>query len=55
MLKMQKSSNPEDLEYGKHNFNRYGTTISISIFLTELLILMRCTKCLMGLTMNSMN
>ena len=54
-VKIAKSSNPEDLEYGKHNFNRYGTTISISIFLTKLLILMRCTKCLMGLTMKSIN
>ena len=36
MLKLTKKTKPEDLVYGKHNFNRYGTVISfVSNFLTE--------------------
>ena len=36
MLKLTKKTKPEDLVYGKHNLNRYGTVISfVSNFLTE--------------------
>ena len=35
-VEIDKRIKPEDLVYGKHNFNRYGTIISfISNFLTE--------------------
>ena len=35
-VEIDKIITPEDLVYGKHNFNRYGTIISfISNFLTE--------------------
>ena len=38
-VETDKSMNPEDLVYGKHDFNRYGTIISfISELLTEVAI-----------------
>ena len=38
-VETDKSMNPEDLVYGKHNFNRYGTITSlISELLTEVAI-----------------
>ena len=32
-VEIEKSMNPEDLVYGKHNFNRYGTIISFTSYL----------------------
>ena len=37
-VEIDKRKKPEDLVYGKHNFNRYGTVLSFaSNFLTEVI------------------
>ena len=55
-VEIDKSMNPEDLVYGKHNFNGYGTTISFtSYLLTEAADTDEIIKCLMSLTMKRMN
>ena len=52
-VEIDKRMKPEDLACIKYNFNRYWTAENV---LTEdLLILIRCIKCLMILTMKSIN